>query len=32
VTQPRTIEAVGALWLGVEEVLDEHPLHAEGLL
>jgi alkylation response protein AidB-like acyl-CoA dehydrogenase len=32
VTQPRTSEAVGALWLGVEDLISENPLHAEGLL
>jgi alkylation response protein AidB-like acyl-CoA dehydrogenase len=31
-TQPRSSEAAGALWLGVEDVIDENPLHAEGLL
>jgi alkylation response protein AidB-like acyl-CoA dehydrogenase len=31
-TQPRSSEAAGALWLGVEDLLDENPLHAEGLL
>jgi alkylation response protein AidB-like acyl-CoA dehydrogenase len=30
--QTRSIEAAGALWLGAESVLDENPLHSEGLL
>jgi indole-3-acetate monooxygenase len=31
-TQSRSMETAGALWLGAESVLDENPLHAEGLL
>jgi hypothetical protein len=30
--QTRTMEAAGALWAGAEHLLDENPLHAEGLL
>jgi indole-3-acetate monooxygenase len=30
--QTRSMELAGALWLGVDSVLDKSPLHAEGLL
>jgi alkylation response protein AidB-like acyl-CoA dehydrogenase len=30
--QTRSMETAGALWLGAERVLDENPLHAEGVL
>ncbi len=30
--QTRSMEAAGALWLGDETVLDQHPLRNEGLL